>query len=164
MKDFVAIDLENANRHYSSICAIGVVVVRNGEITDRYYSLVKPVPEYYEYFNTRVHGLRKSDTKQSRPFPQVWADIAPKIDQLPLVAHNKRSDELLLKAAFKVYRIPYPNFRFHCTYQAAIKQLTGKTERFTLDAVAAYCGYQMEHHHNALADAEACAMIALKLL
>lgn len=164
MRDFAAIDLENANRHYSSICAIGVVVVRNGEVTDRYYSLVRPIPEYYERYNTRVHGLRKADTHQARPFPAVWAEVKPLIEGLPLVAHNKRSDELLLQAAFRRYRMTYPKFRFYCTYQAALKQLTGKTERFTLDAVASYCGHQMEHHHNALADAEACAMIALKLL
>ena len=35
--------------------------------------------------------------------------------------------------------------------------LAGKT-------VAAYCGYNLTQHHNALADAEACAWIARELL
>ena len=33
-----------------------------------------------------------------------------------------------------------------------------------LQTVAAACGYQLENHHHALADAEACAWIALKIL
>ena len=33
-----------------------------------------------------------------------------------------------------------------------------------LQTVAAACGYDLVMHHNALADAEACAMIAMQLL
>jgi DNA polymerase-3 subunit epsilon len=33
-----------------------------------------------------------------------------------------------------------------------------------LHIVAAACGYDLENHHHALADAEACAAIALKIL
>jgi DNA polymerase-3 subunit epsilon len=30
--------------------------------------------------------------------------------------------------------------------------------------VAAHCGFDLKNHHHALADAEACAIIAMKLL
>lgn len=33
-----------------------------------------------------------------------------------------------------------------------------------LQTVARYCGYDLTNHHHALADAEACAVIALHLL
>jgi DNA polymerase-3 subunit epsilon len=32
-----------------------------------------------------------------------------------------------------------------------------------LKTVAAHCGYNLENHHHALADAEACAVIALRV-
>ncbi len=32
--------------------SVGVVIVRNGEIVDRFYSLVHPEPDYYLYWNT----------------------------------------------------------------------------------------------------------------
>ena len=57
MKNFAAIDFETANQQRTSICSVGIVIVRNGEIVDSYYSLIKPEPEYYSYWNTRVHGL-----------------------------------------------------------------------------------------------------------
>lgn len=33
-----------------------------------------------------------------------------------------------------------------------------------LQTVAAACGFNLENHHHALADAEACACIAMKIL
>lgn len=93
MKNFAAIDFETANQQRTSICSVGIVIVRNGEIVDSYYSLIKPEPEYYSYWNTRVHGLTMEDTMNARVFPEVWAEIQPKIEGLPLVAHNSPFDE-----------------------------------------------------------------------
>ena len=91
MKDFAAIDFETANSERTSVCSVGVVVVRNGEIVDSFYSLIQPEPNYYTYFCTRVHGLCREDTDAAPVFPKVWAQIAPLIEGLPLVAHNNRS-------------------------------------------------------------------------
>lgn len=46
MRDFAAIDFETANNQRSSVCSVGVVVVRNGEIADTFYSLINPEPNY----------------------------------------------------------------------------------------------------------------------
>ena len=45
MKDFAAIDFETANEQRCSVCSVGVVIVRDGEIVDNYYSLIRPEPE-----------------------------------------------------------------------------------------------------------------------
>ena len=42
MQDFAAIDFETANNERSSVCSVGVVIVRGGEIVDKFYSLIKP--------------------------------------------------------------------------------------------------------------------------
>ena len=72
MKDFAAIDFETANQQRTSVCSVGIVIVRDGEIADSYYSLIKPEPEYYSYWNTRVHGLTLEDTMNADVFPKVW--------------------------------------------------------------------------------------------
>ena len=46
MQDFAAIDFETANNYRSSVCAVGVVIVCGGRIVDKFYSLIKPEPEY----------------------------------------------------------------------------------------------------------------------
>ena len=107
MQDFVAIDFETANGCRSSVCSVGIVVVRNGEIVDKFYSLIKPVPNFYTVWTTNVHGLTRKDTDNSPLFPEVWAQIAPMIDGLPLVAHNRPFDEGCLKAVFSKYGMDY---------------------------------------------------------
>ena len=47
MQDFAAIDFETANNERSSVCSVGIVIVCDGKIVDKFYSLIKPEPEYY---------------------------------------------------------------------------------------------------------------------
>lgn len=162
MRDFAAIDFETANNESTSVCSVGIVVVRDGEIVDRFYSLIKPEPEYYIYWCSRVHGLTAEDTQDAPIFPDVWKQIEPLIEGLPLVAHNKAFDENCLKAVFRLYQMDYPDYEFHCTCVASRKKWP--KSRHSLDVVAARCGYNLENHHHALADAEACAAIAIEIL
>ena len=165
LTSFAAIDFETANHEPTSICSVGVVVVRDGQVAERYYSLVRPEPDYYNGINTQVHGLTARDTQGARPFPDVWAEVAPLVAGLPLVAHNKAFDERCLKAAFRCYRMDYPDgYVFHCTCLASRRQLGRTLPNHQLQTVAAYCGYDLTDHHHALADAEACAAIAMRLL
>ena len=48
MKNFAAIDFETANQQRTSVCSVGIVIVRDGEIVDSYYCLIKPEPEYFQ--------------------------------------------------------------------------------------------------------------------
>ena len=153
MQDFVAIDFETANNVRSSVCSVGIVVVRHGEVVQKHYALIQPEPNYYCYHNTRVHGLSAKDTDNAEVFSKVWEEIAPLIGDLPLVAH---------KAAFRVYQMDYPDYLFFDTLEMARKAFP-KLENHQLHTVAAECGYDLTDHHHALADAEACACIALQL-
>lgn len=163
MKDFAAIDFETANQERTSVCSVGVVIVRGGEVTGSFYSLIQPEPNYYTYWCSRVHGLSRRDTDSAPVFPAVWAQIVPLIGELPLVAHNKRFDESCLKAVFRCYQMDYPDYEFYDTLAAA-RRAFPEAENHQLHTVAALCGYRMEHHHHALADAEACAWIAREIL
>lgn len=163
MRDFAAIDFETANSERSSVCSVGVVIVRNGEIVDTFYSLIQPEPNYYNYWCSRVHGLCREDTEDAPIFPDVWAQIEPLIEDLPLVAHNRPFDESCLKAVFRVYQMDYPDYEFLDTLWAS-RRLLPDLDNHRLDTVAAACGFLMKNHHHALADAEACACIARQLL
>lgn len=163
MENFAAIDFETANGARSSVCSVGVVVVRHGEITDTFYSLIQPEPNYYSRFCTQVHGLTREDTDDAPVFSQVWAQVAPLIEGLPLVAHNKAFDEGCLKAVFRVYQMDYPDYDFYDTLGPSRRAFPW-AENYQLHTVAALCGYDLKQHHHALADAEACAWIAREIL
>ncbi len=109
-----------------------------------------------------MHGLCAADTEEAPVFPEVWKQIEPKIAGLPLVAHNKAFDESCLKAVFRVYQMDYPDYEFYCTCVASRKVWPQGSH--TLDIIAARCGYDLTNHHHALADAEACAAIAMEIL
>ncbi len=164
MKDFAAIDFETANRHSSSVCSIGVVVVRNGEVKDKFYRLIHPAPNYYSPGNVAVHGLTKVDTDDADTFPEVWAEVVQLIEGLPLVAHFSRFDEGCLKAAFRRYDMTYPDYQFYCTCTASRRVFGRSLPNHKLPTVAKRCGFDLTNHHNAIADAEACAAIAMKIL
>ena len=91
MQNFAAIDFETANNERSSVCSIGIVIVRGEEIVDTFYSLIKPEPEYYNYWCSQVHGLCSNDTTDAPIFPEVWKQIEPLI---------KAGMETLVAAAF----------------------------------------------------------------
>ena len=195
IRDFIAIDFETANQQPSSVCSIGVVMVRNGQVADSFYSLIQPEPNYYNYWCQRVHGLSQCDTDDAPVFSKVWQqleeriadiflrpdgskrpeverftdqqaidDLRYQIASIPFVAHNARFDEGCLKAVFRVYQMDYPDYRFYDTLAAARRQFGHSLPNHQLHTVAAACGYDLQNHHHALADAEACAAIALYIL
>ena len=191
LRDFIAIDFETANQEPSSVCSVGAVLVHDAQVADSFYSLIQPEPNYYSYFCQRVHGLSQQDTDDAPIFPRVWqllgervADVffpdLPSVPQdssacssrwvteellwPPLVAHNARFDEGCLKAVFRVYQMDYPDYLFYDTLAASRRQLGCSLPNHQLQTGAAACGYDLRHHHHALADAEACAAIALCLL
>ena len=163
MRDFAAIDFETANEQRSSVCSVGVVIVRGGEIVDSFYSLIHPEPEYYQWFCQRVHGLSEEDTDDAPAFPYVWEKVAPMIEGLPLVAHNSPFDEGCLREAFRVYQMDYPDYEFHDTC-ATSRRVLPDLPHHDLESVASACGFDLTNHHHALADAEACAYIAMRIL
>ncbi len=166
MNDFVAIDIETANGERTSICAIGAVKVVDGCIVDRFYELVKPEPEYYfRHFTLNIHGIGKSDTENARTFDKVWHDLAVMIGTLPLVAHNKAFDESCIRAAHRAYSMDYPDYKFLCTLTCARQTIPrSQLTSYSLPYVCEFLGIPFYNHHNALADAEACAKIAMTLL
>lgn len=164
MMDFAAIDFETANGERTSVCSVGVVVVRGGEIVESFYHLIRPYPDYYSWFCTRVHGLTEADTADAPDFPTIWREVAPKVEGLPLVAHNSPFDEGCLRACFDRFGMSYPNYRFFCTCRASRSVFGKQLPNHQLHTVSAACGYCLDNHHHALADAEACAHIALRIL
>ena len=163
MTDFAAIDFETANQCRSSVCSVGVVIVHDGMIVDRFYSLIQPTPNYYTHWTTEIHGLTHNDTDNAPIFPEVWKQINPLIKGLPLVAHNSPFDEGCLISVLNPYEMEYPEYPFYCTLKAS-RKLQPELPNHRLDTVAETCNFNLTNHHNAIADAEACAAIALKLL
>ena len=162
MDSFVAIDFETANRNRSSICSVGLVVVKNAKVVDSYYELVKPYPNFYSSWATEIHGLDYFDTINSLNFSHLWDAMSRRIGDLPLIAHNSAFDQGCLRAALSAYGLPAFENSFFCTYRESKKQFPN-LRNHRLGTVSEHFGFHLKNHHNALADAEACAHIALNI-
>ena len=52
----------------------------------------------------------------------------------------------------------------HVCFRSILRRAIKGLPNYQLHTVAVCCGYQLEHHHHALADAEACAWIAKQVI
>lgn len=166
MNSFVAIDVETANQHPTSICSVGAVKVIDGVITDTYYQLVRPTPNFYlTHFTRDIHHLSRLDTDSQPTFDQILPSLKEFIADLPLVAHNKNFDSACLKASARAYGLRFPDNPFFCTLQKARRTIPRTIcPSFSLPHLAHFLGIPFDNHHDALADAQACAKIALTIL
>lgn len=91
--NYTVFDVETANSQRESICAIGIIRYENNQIVFEKEILINPEVEF-NYFNTRIHGIKESDVINALTFPEVWADIKDYFDNTILVAHNAKSMDL----------------------------------------------------------------------
>lgn len=158
--NFTAIDFETASNEQGSACAIGLVHVKDSEIVDEVYSLIKPFTPYFDPKCVRVHGLTWEDVRMAPDFSELWPRVEPMIEGNLLLAHNAAFDVRVLRSALDVHRIPYPNVSYNCTVQIA-KKTWPELYNYKLSTIAHELDITFEHHH-ALEDARAAAEIMLR--
>lgn len=159
--DFVALDLETATWEKSSICEIGICVVRDSKIVETRSWLVKPYKNRYDSFNIDIHGITPEMTKDSPSFREVWKEVGPYLENQVVVAHNTAFDMYALKYAFDENKMPYPTFRHFCSYRVA-KYCFKDTYSYSLPIVCEAMGIDFGQHHRAGGDAEGCAKVFIK--
>ncbi len=117
--NFIAIDFETANSHRSSICSIGLAIVENGKLLRTEHIYVKPTPNYYDGFNTHLHGIADRHTRDQKNFKEHWDYLQPLLHNKTLIAHNASFDCSVLRFTLDSYKIPYPELDYHCTLRLA---------------------------------------------
>ena len=157
--DFTAIDFETANSSSASACSVGLVKVRDGLVVDTASWLIKPPPGHDAFmeWNVRIHGITAIDVMDARGWVDQLADLMDFAGDDAFVAHNAGFDMAVIKAACAATGIPCPRYDYLCSLQVARK--TYSLDSYRLPAAAMAAGFEGFHHHEALADAEACAAI-----
>ncbi len=159
--DFTAIDFETANSSNASACAVGMVRVRGGEVVATTGWLIRPPAGHDAFFdlNTRIHGIRAEDVVDAKSWTDQLNDLAAFAGADVLVAHNAGFDMAVLKRACEATGDDCPPYRYACTLQVArsVYQLPS----YRLPFVAAEAGFAEFAHHNATADALACAHVMI---
>jgi DNA polymerase III subunit epsilon len=152
--DFIAFDTETATAQLNSLCQVGFVLVSQGEIIRSETFYVRPPGNEYAVRNSCLHGIDALVTKDSPEFPEVWDNIHDLFTSNLLVAHNSAFDLAVLRNTLTFYNLEVPEFSCECTYQMS---------RLDLASLCDALEIELTHHHDALADASACAIAYLKM-
>lgn len=157
--EFVALDVETANTDCSSICQIGIAHFMEGCVTEEWSSLVNP-EDYFDPFNTSLHGISEDTVKDSPILPHLAEAIGSRMDGRIVVCHTA-FDRVATSAACSKYDLP----DFECTWLDSARVARRTWPQFArrgygLGNVCVAIGYVFRHH-DALEDAKAAGQILL---
>ncbi len=159
--DFTAIDFETANSSSASACAVGLARVREGRVVATAGWLIQPPPGHDRFFelNIGIHGIRPDDVATAPTWVDQLDALTAFVGDDVVVAHNAGFDMRVLRSACEATDAPCPPYRYICSLQASRK--TYDLDSYRLPSVAAAAGFLDFAHHDATADALACAHIMI---
>ena len=163
----MGIDFETLFPQRVSACSVGMVKYINGEIVDRFYTLIRPPFDYPGKCGnvlTWVHGLTIEMVKDARTFEELLPEMESFVGGLPLVAHNACVEKACIRDTSAFYRIEtkldfeniYDTLALSRQTEASLGILEDGPGTHHLDTVCKRFGISRNNHHNALADAEMC--------
>ena len=154
---WAAVDFETATFSRASACALGVVIVEDGQELHRQAWLIRPPGNRYDARNIQIHGIRPTDTQAAPEFDRVWAEAMSMIGDRPLIAHNASFDIGVIRRSCETFRIAPPHSPYLCTVQLS-RRTWPELRAHKLPIVAGHVGAELDHH-DALSDAAACSSI-----
>lgn len=158
---YTVIDFETANSRRNSACAIGLVVVEDGQVIEERAYLIQPHDMIFEGMNIAIHGIRPEDVVDAPTFDELYLEVLkPYLENQLVVAHNASFDISVLRACLSLFNIPFPTLDYLCTVKVAQK-CWEYLPRHSLDVVSKFLGFEFKHH-DAYDDARACANVLIK--
>jgi DNA polymerase-3 subunit epsilon len=159
-----AIDFETANSNPASVCAVGISVMEDGAVEEKYYSLIRPEENvsWFSRMNISVHGIHPEEVTDAPDFRAVYHEMAPYFEDAVVIAHNARFDMGCLKAACLNTGIAVPHLHYFDTVELS-RKVFRSLPRHRLNDLCDYLGVEL-NHHNALSDSYGCLMIAVSAM
>ena len=159
--DFTAFDFETANTSRTSVCQLGVAVVRAGEIVHAESWLINPKTRTFKF--TDLHGIDYDMVKDAPTFGEIWQDIKPLFKGQRIVAHNANGfDVPVLYAMLDKFNIPPIQFKVIDTLYIS-RDIWSYFNNHKLSTICSELGIEL-NHHEAKSDAIAAAKILLHAL
>ena len=157
--EFVAIDFETATAEKDSACAVGAVWVKDLDIIEEYYTLIQPPNNEYNFYNSRVHGIRAKDTLKAPLFSDVYPRLKSILQGKKMVAHNASFDRDILYHTMLSSGLNFDDLNLPKKWDCTVKIYRKKgLKKVNLAACSQLYGIDLRHH-NALSDAKACAKL-----
>ncbi len=154
---YLALDVETANADYSSICQIGIAEFENGEVINKWSSLINP-ESYFDPFNISIHGIKEFDVKNAPTFDKIYQELTKRLEG-KITVHHMPFDRVALNRVCEEYQLPAINTKW--LDSAKITRRTWEQfayKGYGLKNIATFLKINFEHH-NALQDAIAAGLV-----
>ena len=114
----------------------------SGEIV--YHSLVRPVFNHLPR-SSKEQRFGRAEFDAAPDWPEVWAAVAPLVDNKLLVAYNAAFDRRALSAVRERHRQPAPERGWRCAMQL-VKRVARTKKNLTLSEACAFYGLEGGNH------------------
>ena len=158
---FNAIDVETANADPSSICQIGIVHIRDGEVKEQLSLLINP-EQCFNSANVRLHGIDEVKVRDSESLPEAASRLRELLESMVLVSHTD-FDRVALDGAMRRYGLAPMRVTW---LDSALIARRAWPERYgrrgwSLARVAGDLGITFRHH-DAVEDARTAGEIVIR--
>lgn len=159
--DFIAFDVETANKDLSSICQIGFAFVSNGQVGKTWGVYINP--ETDDFSNEVFHGISNKTVRSAKIFPEVINEIRPQVERNILVHHSSNHfDKKALENACERYQLPNLDVVFKNSYFFAKQNdILGPQASYALNALCDKHSIIRKKEHDAIQDAIDLANLVL---
>lgn len=122
--NFTSIDFRILTDVRTSACAIGMVKVKNGEIVDKYYSLIKPIPDNYKKDRSAIYGITREMVADAPTFEELWPKIKDFIGDDFLTGYSAEASRSIFDKQLYHYKLDDPNkYKFISNFFPAPKNI-----------------------------------------
>jgi DNA polymerase-3 subunit epsilon len=160
--NFLAVDVETANANMASICAIGMVYFKDGQVAQRLGFLINP-EDHFDPMNISIHGIEPEDVVSAPTLKEALPLISTALVTTTIVHHTHFDKVALCRAAAR-HGFPEPTCAWLDSAQVARRAWDRFARRgYGLANLADEFGITFEHH-DATEDAYAAGMIMLRAM
>ncbi|MFQ3220734.1 MAG: DNA polymerase-3 subunit epsilon [Paraglaciecola sp.] len=162
MQAYVVVDVETTGgkQPQHRITEIGAVKMINGEIVQRWSSLINP-QRHISRFITKLTGISNDMVKDAPLFSEVADSLGQFMQNCVFVAHNVNFDYGFFKQEYQRLERSFIMPKL-CTVKEMRKHYPG-LRSYSLGNLCETFDISLENHHRALCDAEAAAAL-LKMI
>lgn len=161
---FCAIDLETSGSYpmHSEICEMAAVKYQNGQIVDRFQTLVKPSHKMSDFI-IGIHGITNEMVADAPKIEQVLPAFMEFIKSSACIAHHIPFDLGFLVYELEKRNMKLPDEPAFCSSRLA-RKIVPDSPNHKLQTLANYLHLPMGTAHRALADSEACLSVFWKCM
>jgi DNA polymerase III subunit epsilon len=160
--EFVSIDVETANADLASICSIGMVHFRDGQIIRNLSTLINP-QDHFDVVNIGIHGIRPEDIASAPTIKEFFPLLSSSLSS-SIVVHHTHFDRTALHKVSAKYHFPELSCRWLDSSSIARRAWPDCAQRgYGLADLAKRLNIVFRHH-DAMEDARAAGEIVCRAI